>query len=288
MEEVSSIIPFKEVDIDHYNLLLKNLKTNLFKRNINSQVNISKINLNHKIFNNVFSSKKLRKDIYLPSVNEYYSLQNTNKVNKEDIFTFENGDKFLNSYNKEKGEIYLFTSSISEGNSFTKHALFVTTFFNMALQSVGSENLYYTIDKRNKIRFKKSNPNLENIYHLKSENTDIIVEHLIENKNRYLSTHNQIQAANHYQITQEYKLLSYISFNYSREESNTEEYKESELVNFINLNNIQNTSIFLSDLNMNENLNKSLDKDKEYWKLFLLLSLIFILIEILLIKKIQS
>ena len=35
-----------------------------------------------------------------------------------------------------------------------------------------------------------------------------------------------------------------------------EEYKESELVNFINLNNIQNTSIFLSDLNMNENLNK--------------------------------
>ena len=281
------IIPAKEVDIDHYNLLLKNLKTNLFKRNINSQVNISKINLNHKIFNNVFSSKKLRKDIYLPSVNEYYSLQNTNKVNKEDIFTFENGDKFLNSYNKEKGEIYLFTSSISEGNSFTKHALFVTTFFNMALQSVGSENLYYTIDKRNKIRFKKSNPNLENIYHLKSENTDIIVEHLIENKNRYLSTHNQIQQANHYQITQEYKLLSYISFNYSREESNTEEYKESELVNFINLNNIQNTSIFLSDLNMNENLNK-LDKDKEYWKLFLLLSLIFILIEILLIKKIQS
>ena len=56
---------------------------------------------------------------------------------------------------------------------------------------------------------------------------------------------------------------------------------------FINLNNIQNTSIFLSDLNINENLNK-LDKDKEYWKLFILLSLIFILIEILLIKKIQS
>ena len=84
-------------------------------------------------------------------------------------------------------------------------------------------------------------------------------------------------------------MLSYISFNYSREESNTEEYKESELVNFINLNNIQNTSIFLSDLNMNENLNKAQkDKDKEYWKLFLLLSLIFILIEILLIKKIQS
>ena len=82
-------------------------------------------------------------------------------------------------------------------------------------------------------------------------------------------------------------MLSCISFNYSREESITEQYKESELLNFINLNNILNTSIFLSDLNVNENLNK-IDKDKEYWKLFIFLSLIFILIEILLIKKIQS
>ena len=157
----------------------------------------------------------------------------------------------------------------------------------MALQSVGSENLYYTINKGNKIKFKKSNMNLDNIFHLKSENTDIITENLIENKNLYLSTHNQIQQANHYQLTQDNELLSYISFNYSREESNTEQYKESELLNFINLNNIENTSIFLSDLNVNDNLNK-LDKDKEYWKLFILLSLIFILIEILLIKKIQS
>ena len=102
-----------------------------------------------------------------------------------------------------------------------------------------------------------------------------------------MSSHNLIEQANHYQITQENELLSNISFNYSREESNTEQYKESELQNFINLNNIENTSIFLSDLNINENLNK-LDKDKEYWKLFILLSLIFILIEILLIKKIQS
>ena len=82
-------------------------------------------------------------------------------------------------------------------------------------------------------------------------------------------------------------MLSNISFNYSRVESNTEQYKERELQNFIKLNNIENTSIFLSDLNINENLNK-LDKDKEYWKLFILLSLIFLLIEILLIKKIQS
>ena len=153
------------------------------------------------------------------------------------------------------------------------------------MQSVNLESLYYTIDKKNQIRLKKYNSNLENIYHLKSENSDIIAEHKVENKMQYLSTHNQIQKANHYQLTQEEELLSYISFNYDRKESNTDQHKESDILNFINLNKIQNISIFDSSVNLQENIDK-LDKNKEYWKLCILLSLVFILIEILLIKNI--
>ena len=37
---------------------------------------------------------KTLKDINLPSLNQYYSLQNKNRVVKEDIFTFENGENF--------------------------------------------------------------------------------------------------------------------------------------------------------------------------------------------------
>ena len=183
------------------------------------------------------------------------------------------------------GEVFLFSSSLSNEANFTKHALFVTTFYNMAIQSANSENLYYTINKKNQIKLKKYNPNLESIYHLKSENTDIIAEHKIENKIQYLSTHNQIKKANHYQLTQEDELLSYISFNYDREESNTDQFQESDILNFINLNKIYNISIFDSSINLQENIEK-IDKNKEYWKFCILLSLIFILIEILLIKNI--
>lgn len=279
------VIPSIELNNENYNNLLKVLETDLIKNNIKTNIKISKINNNHRIFNNVFTKKKLDKDIFLPSTNQYYSLDKYRNTINEKIFTLEDGNSFLKSYKKGMGEVFLFSSSLSNESNFTKHALFVTTFYNMAVQSDNSESLYYTIDKKNQIKLKKYNSNLENIYHLKSENTDIIAEHKIENKAQYLSTHNQIQKANHYQLTQEEELLSYISFNYDRKESNTDQHLENDILNFINLNKIQNISIFDSSINLQENIDK-LDKNKEYWKFCILLSLIFMLIEILLIKNI--
>ena len=279
------VIPSIELNNENYNNLLKVLETDLIKNNIKTNIKISKINNNHRIFNNVFTKKKLDKDIFLPSTNQYYSLDKYRNTINEKIFTLEDGNSFLKSYKKGMGEVFLFSSSLSNESNFTKHALFVTTFYNMAVQSDNSESLYYTIDKKNQIKLKKYNSNLENIYHLKSENTDIIAEHKIENKAQYLSTHNQIQKANHYQLTQEEELISYISFNYDRKESNTDQHLENDILNFINLNKIQNISIFDSSINLQENIDK-LDKNKEYWKFCILLSLIFMLIEILLIKNI--
>jgi hypothetical protein len=88
-------------------------------------------------------------------------------------------------------------------------------------------------------------------------------------------------------LTKGEELLSSVSFNYSREESNTEQYKTEELENFIRANNIDNISVFSSLKSITENI-KNLDKNKEYWKLFILLSLLFITLEILLIKTIKT
>ena len=259
----------------------------MFLNNSDIETKISELNLNHPIFNNVFSSKQLRDDIDLASVYNYYHLNNKTTVLKESIYKLENGDDFLNYYTNKKGEIYLFTSPLSEGNNFSKHALFVTTLYNMALHSVKSDILYYTINKKSDIKLKNTNPQLENIYHLKAENIDIIADYLHKSNSAFLSTHNQIKNANHYELTQEDQLLQFISFNYSREESNTEQYKEEDITNYISSNNIKNVSVFSENNTIIESI-KKLENNKEYWKLFVLLSLVFITIEILLIKKIQS
>ena len=281
------IIPCNEMNSEEYNSFLSSINTNLFLNNSDIETKISELNLNHPIFNNVFSSKQLRDDIDLASVYNYYHLNNKTTVLKESIYKLENGDDFLNYYTNKKGEIYLFTSPLSEGNNFSKHALFVTTLYNMALHSVKSDILYYTINKKSDIKLKNTNPELENIYHLKSENIDIIADYLHKSNTTFLSTHNQIKNANHYELTQEDQLLQFISFNYSREESNTDQYKEDDITNYISSNNIKNVSVFSENNTISESI-KELENNKEYWKLFILLSLVFITIEILLIKKIQS
>jgi len=163
------IIPPENININTYNLFLNQLSVNEFGKEILQDIEISNMNLKHPIFNSVFSSSKIKDNINLPRINKYYKLQKNIKIIKQNIFKLENSDDFLNYYNKGTGEIYLFTSPLCKGsNTFSNHALFVTTLFNMGLNSVKTENLYYVINQYSAIKLPKTNSQKENIFHLKS------------------------------------------------------------------------------------------------------------------------
>jgi len=276
------VIPSENANIVSYNSFLKQLNTNQFSTEVVGNIKISTLNLKNPIFNSVFSTSKIKNNINLPSVSNYYKLQENSKIIKENIFRLENSDEFLNSYKKEK--IYLFSSPLSEGNNtFSKHALFVTTLFNMGLNSVKTDNLYYTVNENLEIKLPKTNPQKENIFHLQSEDLDLI----LENNPNYLLTHNKIKNASHYKLLQEDQILQTISFNYNRSESKIEQFTEEEIDNFITLNKIENVKLFSSDISINQNM-ENINKNKEFWKVLVLLSLLFITIEILLIKTIKT
>ena len=276
------VIPSENANIASYNSFLKQLNTNQFSTEVVGNIKISTLNLKNPIFNSVFSTSKIKNNINLPSVSNYYKLQENSKIIKENIFRLENSDEFLNSYRKEK--IHLFSSPLSEGNNtFSKHALFVTTLFNIGLNSVKTDNLYYTVNENLEIKLPKTNPQKKNIFHLQSEDLDLI----LENNPNYLLTHNKIKNASHYKLLQEDQILQTISFNYNRSESKIEQFTEEEIDNFITLNKIENVRLFSSNLSINQNM-ENINKDKEFWKVLLLLSLLFITIEILLIKTIKT
>ena len=276
------VIPSENANIASYNSFLKQLNTNQFSTEVVGNIKISTLNLKNPIFNSVFSTSKIKNNINLPNVSNYYKLQENSKIIKENIFRLENSDEFLNSYRKEK--IHLFSSPLSEGNNtFSKHALFVTTLFNIGLNSVKTDNLYYTVNENLEIKLPKTNPQKKNIFHLQSEDLDLI----LENNPNYLLTHNKIKNASHYKLLQEDQILQTISFNYNRSESKIEQFTEEEIDNFITLNKIENVRLFSSNLSINQNM-ENINKDKEFWKVLLLLSLLFITIEILLIKTIKT
>lgn len=276
------VIPSENANIASYNSFLKQLNTNQFSTEVVGNIKISTLNLKNPIFNSVFSTSKIKNNINLPSVSNYYKLQENSKIIKENIFRLENSDEFLNSYRKEK--IHLFSSPLSEGNNtFSKHALFVTTLFNMGLNSVKTDDLYYIINQDLEIKLPKINPQKENIFHLQSEDLDLI----LENNPNYLLTHNKIKNASHYKLLQEDQIMQTISFNFNRSESKIEQFTEEEIDNFITLNKIENVRLFSSNVSINQNM-ENINKNKEFWKVLVLLSLLFITIEILLIKTIKT
>ena len=282
------IIPKKQANREIYNSFLQSLNIDLFGEENNSKLMISSLNLQHPIFNNVFNNKNLRKDIDLPKIDYYYKLKKNSSSLKQNIYRMENGDEFLNYYNVGKGQIYLFSSPLSSGNNnFSKHALFVTTLYNMGLNSVISDNLYNQIGSKSSIKLPKINNQKKNIFHLKNENTDVISNYSYENNSIFLIINNQIKIADHYNLFQEEEILSSISFNYNRKESNTDQYKTENIENFVLLNNIVNIKVYSENITIKENLEQS-EKDKVYWKLLILLSLIFLALEIFLIKTIKT
>tara|TARA_B100000902_G_scaffold48580_1_gene55578 strand:+ start:9086 stop:11116 length:2031 start_codon:yes stop_codon:yes gene_type:complete len=281
------IIPAENVNINNYNNFLVKLNLEKFDEKEELELKISKINIKHNIFNNVFKNNKIEDNIYLPSIYSYYTYKPKYNIVKENIFKLENGKEFLNEYPKEKGRVFLFSSSLTEKNPFTKHSLFVTTFYNMSLHSLKTNKLYYNINGDEKIEIPTNNIKSKEIYHLKSKYSDIICEHVKGEYIEYLSHHNQIINEGHYELTKEDDLIDNISFNYNRNESNLENYTKNEILKFINKKETNNIHLFKENLTIENNIDK-LSSSEDLWKYFILIALVFFGLEILIIKKIKN
>jgi hypothetical protein len=277
------IIPAENADIESYNSFLKKLKIDQFSKEVSVEINLDNINMKHDINKGVFDSDyKIEDNANLPTINNYYKLQKNSNDTKENVFSLENDDEFLNSYELGRGKIYLFNSPLSEGNNnFCKHPLFVTTLLNMA---VNTPNLYYIINKDPNIKLLDSKYENKNNFYLKGKDNKKIICEYRDNQSE-LSTYNHIKDAGHYELLQEDDTLQTVSYNYDRsEESNTEQFTEEEISDYIK--DIENVKLFSDDISINQNI-ENLYKNKGFWKVLVLLSLLFITIEILLIKTKQ-
>ena len=281
------IIPPNEANIENYNNFLKTINLDVINKIDTQNVKISFLNEKHPIFYNVFKEEWDNEiNFDLPNVNYHYKLKSKNNPIRENILKLENNDAFLNYYQNGRGKIYLFTSPLIEKkNTFFKHSLFVTSFFNMALNSTKTEKLYYIISDEQDIKLPKTKKKKKNIFYLKSENLDIVIP---ENNPGTLSLKDQIKEANHYNLLQENEILTTTSFNYSRKTSKTEQLGIKDIENYITENNLKDKiKIFNENITIKNNI-ENLNKSKEYWKYLIILSLLFILIEILLIKRLIS
>ena len=258
------VIPNKESNVTTYNTLLKNLNFGRLDVLNSTKKSITNINYAHPLYaKNVF--EKQVKNFQYPTVNSFF---NPTFNNTSSVLKFENNTPFLAS----KNNTFVFTASLNNGNSnFTLQNLVVPTFYNIALQSLPTQQLNYRIGETHNISINNQIDN-DKVIHLKNGEFSFIPLQKKQKNNVILTTSELPEVAGHYKAQYVTNTLQTLSYNYNTKES---------VLRYHNLNAFDNVSTNLSTV---INSIQSDFKINALWKWFVIFALLFLCIEMLLLK----
>ncbi len=176
---------------------------------------------NKSLCKDVFTSKE--KDMEKPVSKRYFSLSQTKTLSNQVLFEFENKESFLSLSQDKDSKVYIFTSNLSSDNTnFVSQALFVPTLWNMALFSQKIPQTFYFLSGDNNIDITSSvkSINLE-VLHIKSlDNKVSIIPQITKANNRIMiNPINTPLKSGNYNIYNKEELITGVSFNYDRRES---------------------------------------------------------------------
>jgi hypothetical protein len=289
MENGGSVLvfPAKDIELTTYKEFCLTNRANYYEKLDTANTKVDKINLEHPIYKDVFDKKTFSAtNLDLPKVNEYYALSKTTRSNEEYLLKLQNGNNFLSKYTVGKGKLYLSAVGINSNfSNLGKHALFVPTLYKIAIYSQTSTPLFYTISNDEII---ETNAVVvgENAFHIKNVNNsfDIIPEHKTMDSKLLIYTHNQINNAGNYNLLSDKTVVTGLSFNFNRKESDLTCYTMEELNEQLSKNNLQNFATIESSQKSLTSTLTELDQGKKLWKLCIILALVFFAAEVLLLR----
>jgi hypothetical protein len=289
MENGGSVLvfPAKDIELTTYKEFCLANRANYYEKLDTANTKVDKINLEHPIYKDVFDNKTFSAtNLDLPKVNEYYALSKTTRSNEEYLLKLQNGNNFLSKYTVGKGKLYLSAVGINSNfSNLGKHALFVPTLYKIAIYSQTSTPLFYTISNDEII---ETNAVVvgENAFHIKNVDNsfDIIPEHKSMDSKLLIYTHNQINNAGNYNLLSDKTIVTGLSFNFNRKESDLTCYSQEELNEQLSKNNLQNFATIESSQKSLTSTLTELDQGKKLWKLCIILALVFFAAEVLLLR----
>ncbi|MBM3402039.1 MAG: hypothetical protein FJY21_06965 [Bacteroidetes bacterium] len=242
---------------------------------------VSKINLDHPIFQGVFDN--IPKQIDLPVTKKYVRYSSRNNKNRENILEMPGNIPFLSEYKIGSGKLYLSAIPLSaETSNFVRHSIFVPIMYQTALLSRSNQNLFYKLNKDQLIELPKISLGSNQILKLTKDAFETIPD-LRQNDNvSLLYIADQIKQAGNYELLKNDSLLTVLSFNEQDSESdlsyaNDEKIRESFPDQAIELMNPKSGSL--------TNEVKAINQGTSLWKFCLILALIFFAAEILIIRS---
>ncbi len=281
------IFPSEKADLESYRQFTTLINVGSYQAIDTTNTKVEKINLNHSIYSDVF--EKIPENIDLPVIFNHYTLTENIHSRKESLLKLQNGKDFLSISYCGKGKVYLSAVSLNPSwSNFPRHAIFVPTLFNIALQSIALNKLSYTIGSDEVIEVPSTinTTNNENIFKIKGEekNFEIIPETKTIDSYTNIFLHNQIKKAGNYMIFSGDTKLSGISLNYDRNESQPDCFTNKEISTIVKDKQLKNLIVIEANKKHLGEIIKEMNQGISLWKLFVLLTLIFLLGEVVLLR----
>lgn len=215
------IIPDNQLDLSSFSNSMREMSLPYYSKLNERENRVMIIDDNNSLFKDVFTSKE--KDMEKPVSKRYFSLSQTKTLSNQVLFEFENKESFLSLSQDKDSKVYIFTSNLSSDNTnFVSQALFVPTLWNMALFSQKIPQTFYFLSGDNNIDITSSvnSTNLE-VLHIKSlDNKLSVIPQITKANNRIMiNPINTPLKSGNYNIYNKEELITGVSFNYDRRES---------------------------------------------------------------------
>lgn len=268
-----AVIPSRNSDIDSYNRLLNAFKAGKISAKIENEHQITSINYEHPLIEDVFEKKVT--NFQYPKTSVHYK---NNFTNIYSILKFDNNTPFISSVKIKKGSFFWIASPLNkETSNFTQSPLVVPIFYNFAINSLKTGQLYYTIAPENEIEIAASIGKDEVLKISNEMNAFIPLQKVSQNKVKLTLSDVMLQSG-FYKISKNDDLLKTIALNYNREESDVHYADSKSLVS-----SAKNVTVFSS---IDDLFNEIGNQQKINWlfKWFLAFSVLFLLLEMLLLK----
>ena len=285
------LFPGADADIISYNNFLASLNAPSFSMPVAADERVTSLETGSILFRDVFENRHGSKNeiMDLPVVKKYFPL--SSRMNEEVILRLQNRSSFLSQINSGKGKLFLCAVPLqTDFSGLPVHALFVPLIHRIALLSSGIQPVNAVIgrDQQAEINPSAVSGTLggEHVYHLvnKNESADVIAQEKVLAGKSVISFPNQISKAGNYELQDNGKIISVISFNYNRIESDLTGFSSNELDKMIASKGMSNITAMETG---NKNLSVIMQQTSEgvhLWKWCILMALIFFAAEILLIR----
>ncbi len=250
-----------------------------------SSQRVDHLNFAHPLYQGVF--ERTTGNIDLPVASDHYKILSNSKSREEDLMRLRNGDPYLISYRAGKGNIYLSAVGIyGEFGNLPRHALFVPTLYQMALFSQPQGELFYTIGDSKPVDLGNVGTIGENPFHVtdQANKFDVIPAHTIQDGKTILDVQRVVLDPGNYQVSLDNKMLTGISFNYDRKESDLRVFGIEELKAQHDAAGLQNFSILEKGPQGLSAILTEKDYGIRLWKICIWIVLGCLLAEILLIR----